>query len=703
MAVVIPIIADVKGLTSGIGDTEKQLNRLGKNIGDLGAGLTKGLTLPIVALGAGALVAFDKVDSAVDDLAAKTGATGDELASLEKTFKSVAANATQGMGDVSAVVAELNRRLNVSGPALEELSSQVLTFARVTGIDAEQAAVGLTKAMGAMNIQAEDGASFMDVLLKASQETGIGVDALTDKIVKFGPAMSQLGLDTNTTIALMAQFEQSGVNTDAAMAGLRKSLVNLVKDGVKDLPAALNAGVEAIKNAKTPAQATARAIELFGAKAGPDLAAAIRSGKLEVGDLIAILNQSQGTLDATAAATEGPQEKIARLKNQVTLIGAAFADVFIPVLEKAFGPLQALSNAMQSMSPRMREIVTVTLAIVAAIGPMLMIIGKAITIFATLRSVLIAAQAAQIGLNLAMIANPIGLIVIAIAALVAAFIIAYKKSDEFREIIDTIGAVVKENLIRAFDWLKLKINEIWPVIQSMYQQAKPVLEAIGQVVETGVTIYIKAVATYIRAWVAVIQTAYELIKPIAIFIGDLIRDYIVAYVKAVDTAIDVAIRSFNALKTTVIAVKDAVSGPLKTIGNLIESSIESAATGAKTAIRGITGVFDAVISGIRSAWNATLGGKGFSIPNWVPGLGGSSYKIPMLAEGGIVTGPTLAMIGEDGPEAVVPLNRNGGIGGNTYTITVNAGMGTSGTDLGREIVEAIKKYERTNGNVFASA
>ena len=702
MAVVIPIIADVKGLTSGIGDTEKQLNRLGKNIGNAGASLTKGLTLPIVGLAAGAVVAFDQVDSALDDLAAKTGATGVELDGLQKTFKNVAAGATQGMGDVSAVVAELNRRLGITGPALDGLSSKVLTFARVTGVDAEQAAVGVTKAMGAMGVKAKDGGVFLDALLKASQSSGIGVDALTEKLVKFGPAMSQLGLDTNSTIALLAQFEQSGVNTDVAMAGLRKSLVTLVKDGVKDIPGALDAGIESIRRAKTQSQATARAIELFGAKAGPDLASAIRSGKLEVQDLIGILNESQGTLDATAAATEGPQEKIARLKNQVTLIGAAFAEVFIPVLEKAFGPVQSLADAFQNMSPRMREIVTVSLAIVAAVGPMLMIIGKAITIFATLRSVVIAAQAAQIGLNVAMIANPIGLIVIAIAALVAALVIAYKKSDSFREIIDTISVVVRDNLIRAFDWLKQKINEIWPVVQSMYQQAKPILEAIGQVVETGVTIYIKAVALYIRAWVAVIQTAYELIKPIAILIGGLIKDYIVAYVKAVDTAIDVAIVSFNALKTTVIAVKDAVSGPLKTIGGLIESSIEGAADGAKTAIRGITDVFDAVIDGIRRAWNATLGGKGFSIPNWVPGLGGSSYKIPMLAEGGIVTSPTLAMIGEKGPEAVVPLDKSLP-GGATYNITINAGLGTSGTDLGREVVRAIKQYERTNGNVFASA
>jgi hypothetical protein len=73
-----------------------------------------------------------------------------------------------------------------------------------------------------------------------------------------------------------------------------------------------------------------------------------------------------------------------------------------------------------------------------------------------------------------------------------------------------------------------------------------------------------------------------------------------------------------------------------------------------------------------------------------------------LAEGGIVEQPTFALIGEAGPEAVIPLNKSNQMG-NTINITVNAGIGTSGAQVGREIVDAIKKYERTSGPVFVSA
>jgi len=76
--------------------------------------------------------------------------------------------------------------------------------------------------------------------------------------------------------------------------------------------------------------------------------------------------------------------------------------------------------------------------------------------------------------------------------------------------------------------------------------------------------------------------------------------------------------------------------------------------------------------------------------------------IRMMAEGGIVTGPTAAIIGERGPEAVIPLDKANGFG-TTIMLTVNAGMGTDGNEVGQQIIDAIKRTERRSGKVFATA
>ena len=78
-------------------------------------------------------------------------------------------------------------------------------------------------------------------------------------------------------------------------------------------------------------------------------------------------------------------------------------------------------------------------------------------------------------------------------------------------------------------------------------------------------------------------------------------------------------------------------------------------------------------------------------------------EVPAFAKGGIVTKPTLALIGEAGPEAVVPLSGRGAGMGTTINLTVNAGIGADGASIGREIVDIIKRYERVSGPVFASA
>lgn len=75
----------------------------------------------------------------------------------------------------------------------------------------------------------------------------------------------------------------------------------------------------------------------------------------------------------------------------------------------------------------------------------------------------------------------------------------------------------------------------------------------------------------------------------------------------------------------------------------------------------INGIFQGVVDGVRNIWNSTIGGKGITLPDWLPVGGGTTFSIPMLAEGGIATSATLAMIGEGrSDEAVIPLDKLSG-------------------------------------------
>lgn len=103
---------------------------------------------------------------------------------------------------------------------------------------------------------------------------------------------------------------------------------------------------------------------------------------------------------------------------------------------------------------------------------------------------------------------------------------------------------------------------------------------------------------------------------------------------------------------------------------------------------------------IARLWNNTVGKLSFHAPSWVPGIGGKGWDvpdIPTLAQGGVVTKPTLAVIGEAGPEAVVPLNRAGGIQPN---IVVNIGM-YAGTEIEKRKIakELMRVYNQSMGTI----
>lgn len=158
--------------------------------------------------------------------------------------------------------------------------------------------------------------------------------------------------------------------------------------------------------------------------------------------------------------------------------------------------------------------------------------------------------------------------------------------------------------------------------------------------------------------------------------------FVIAYKKS-ETFREIVNGAFDAVKRGAQAFADAVVKSVKWAADKLGDVAELIIRPYREAFRAIAWL-----------WNNTVGRLSFSIPGWVPGVGGNGFDvpdIPMLAKGGIVNGPTLAMIGERGPEAVVPLSgpNSRGIGGG---VTVVIATGASDLD------ELIRKRVRVLGN-----
>ena len=250
----------------------------------------------------------------------------------------------------------------------------------------------------------------------------------------------------------------------------------------------------------------------------------------------------------------------------------------------------------------------------------------------------------------------------------------------------TFGGAVSKNAETAAGQMAILKNSIGETQESIGAALLPVIEAVlpylqafadwAQKNPETFTIIAAAIAGIAAAIVLTnIAMALNPFALIAIGVGLLVAALKIAYDK------------FEGFRKVVDIVFDALVAGGKAVFD-----------GLTTYFTGLYNAFKTLFNGIAKLWNGTVGKLAFNIPSWVPVIGGKGFEvpeIPMLADGGIVTGPTLAMIGERGPEAVIPLSGRGGGMGN-YTININGGLGSS-AEIGTAVVNALRAFNRQNG------
>ncbi len=280
------------------------------------AGIAGGILAGGLAAGFAAFKIGETFDTAFDQIRIQTGATGDELAGLQEDFKAVFAAVPTDAATAGDAIAGLAQRLNLSGAPLQELSAQILELSRITETDLDANIESVTRTFGDWGIAVSEQGATLDQLFRASQETGIGVAALGSQLVQFGAPLRQLGFDFETSAALIAQFEKEGVNAELVLGSLRIALGRMAKDG-EPAQETLARVTEEIANAGSASEANALALELFGARAGPDMAAAIREGRFEVSALYDTIANGEDTIATAGAETQDFAEKWNVFKNGV--------------------------------------------------------------------------------------------------------------------------------------------------------------------------------------------------------------------------------------------------------------------------------------------------------------------------------------------------------------------------------------------------
>jgi phage-related minor tail protein len=342
---VLDLVADGQALVGDIEDAKPGVLGALDNLGKVGGTLlAAGLGIAITALTGITAMVWDAgmtLDGAYDNIAVTTGKMGAELEALQEDFDQVFTSVPTDADSAATAIGILNSRLEMTGPVLQETSANLLEMTRITGGDLVANGEAFTRMVGDWSVPLKDSSGALDMVFVASQKTGIGTDRLMQLLVQFGAPLRQFGFGFEQSAAMLGKWEKEGVNVELVMGSLRIAAANFASENIP-LKEGLEKSFNAIKNAKTESEALSLAMETFGAKAGPDMSAAIRENRFELGDLVGALQSADGAIMKTAESTMDWGERWTLFKNRMMVALGPAGMRLMGVVGSALGTFESL-------------------------------------------------------------------------------------------------------------------------------------------------------------------------------------------------------------------------------------------------------------------------------------------------------------------------------------------------------------------------
>lgn len=477
---------DISGFLSGLQSAQSQANTASKNIAttignnlqsagksmtSAGSTLTKTVTTPVLGLGTAAVKVTSDFESAMSKVSAISGATGGDLDALNKKAQEMGAK-TKFSATESA---EAFTYMAMAGWKTEDMLSGIdgiMSLAAADGLDLATTSDIVTDALTAFGLSASDSGHFADVLAKASSNANTNVSMLGESFKYAAPVAGALGYSAEDTAIALGLMANAGIKGSQGGTALRGSLTRLIKP-TDDAAALMEQYGLSMTNADGSMKSLGEVMSMLRDKLGglteaeqAQVAAQI-FGQEAMSGMLAIINASDSDYakltdaiyDADGAAQQMADTMLDNLSGQLTLLKSAleglaiqFGEILMPYIKQFVTWLQNLTQKLQELTPEQKEQIVKWAAIAAAIGPVLMVLGKLtssvgsiITTFGKIPGAIAKAKSAFTAVSAAIggISAPVVAVVAVIGVLIAAFANLWKTNEEFRNKMTAIWDGIK--------------------------------------------------------------------------------------------------------------------------------------------------------------------------------------------------------------------------------------------------------------------
>lgn len=545
--ITIEIDGDTSKLTKAIDAASKKIDGVAKGLQDVGGALSKYVTAPLAAVGGASVAAFNEVDEGLDTIIRKTGATGEAADKMQDILENVATTIPTDFKTAGEAIGEVSTRFGVTGDELETLSGQFIKFADLNNTDVSNSIDTVQKALSAYGLGAESAEGFLDRLNVVGQKTGVSVDKLSEGIVSNATAFKELGLDIDGAVTFMGQLETSGANSETVLNGMRKALKNATDQGIP-LEQALSDLQNTILNGTGTMDGLTAAYDIFG-KSGDQIFGAVRDGTIDFQNLVGTMTDAKDSVSSTFEETLDPADQFKTLLNEAKVAGAevggTLLEMVVPVLGQVRDIIEKVKEKWDSLSPETQQAIVKAAMIVAAVGPLISILGSVVGGIGSVISILGA------------LASPVGIAIAAVAALIAIGVALYQNWDEIKEGCKQLGDLVKRI------WEDIKTS-----VSNTVQNIKDKVTQTWTNITTTVTDKVNSIKTkIIDTWNNVKTTTTN------VFNG--IKDAITGKISDVYNAVTNKLQAIKDKFTSIFdGVKDTVSRAINFIKDLFSGEID---------------------------------------------------------------------------------------------------------------------------------
>lgn len=644
----------------------ESFKQIGTKLTTVGQSLSMYVTAPLAGVGAASLKAGMDFDTAMSQVAATSGKTVNEISELRDFAKQ--------MGSTTAFSAKqaaegLNYMALAGYDAKQSMAMlpTVLNLAAAGAMELGAASDMVTDAQTALGLSTEETTDLIDKMAQTSSKSNTSVSQMGEAILKIGGNAKNLAGGTRELSQVLGLLADNGIKGSEAGTHLRNIMLalNPTTDKAADAWDELGLSAYDAEGNLKPLEETfgelREAVSGMSSEQRTKLLSAMFN-KTDLSSVNALLDTSAERWnelglaidDAGGAAEKMASTQLDNMQGSLTLLksalegaGIAISDVLAPYVRQLADFVSGLVSKFNELDPGIQKLIVTIGTLAAAIGPVLVIAGMIMTALGSITGLIAGLSA------------PMLLIAAGVAAVVAAMVSLYTQSESFRnainEIVKSIIGALKPALMGIIKDFGSLFKEIGQLVGEIAKKLAPVFKALVPVFKLVAKIIIAVLLNPIRQIIAIIRIVIAVVKTLgqifAFIFKGVIKTVSGAYTK-IKGAID-KIKSalnFGNIASTVKGifdkVKAAITGPVETAKEKIKAIIDK-----------IKGFFNFSVSTPKIPLpHFSISPAGWKIGDLLKGVK-PSLSVSWYANGGIFSKPTLAGIGESGPEAVVPLDK----------------------------------------------